>query len=204
MTMATDFTLAGLGLVWGVRLLRIAARGGARPVRYWGLAFLAMAAGAAAGGVSHGFVEHMGPAAQALCWKLTVFAIGFASCFLLIGSIGSTLGRAAARWWIGLAVVKLGVYLWWMSGHDAFRFVVYDYGPSMLAVLGLNLWLWRWRRKPSGGWIVLGVVVSLMGAAVQMSGFALHRHFNHNDLYHVIQMAGLACFYVGAKGLRGA
>jgi hypothetical protein len=32
---------------------------------------------------------------------------------------------------------------------------------------------------------------------VQMSGFALHRHFNHNDLYHVIQIVALWLLHLG-------
>jgi hypothetical protein len=35
-------------------------------------------------------------------------------------------------------------------------------------------------------------------------GFALHQHFNHNDLYHVIQIAAMVLFYIGAKQLRDA
>jgi Family of unknown function (DUF6962) len=30
----------------------------------------------------------------------------------------------------------------------------------------------------------------------------LQRHFNHNDLYHVIQMVGMYVFYKGAILLR--
>jgi hypothetical protein len=29
----------------------------------------------------------------------------------------------------------------------------------------------------------------------------LHRHFNHNDLYHVIQVAAMLLFYRGARRL---
>ncbi len=36
-----------------------------------------------------------------------------------------------------------------------------------------------------------------LAALAQASGVALHRHFNHNDLYHVIQMAALYAFYRG-------
>jgi hypothetical protein len=42
-----------------------------------------------------------------------------------------------------------------------------------------------------------GMVVSFLAAGVQMSGMTLHRHFNHNDLYHVIQMAGFYLLYRG-------
>ena len=42
------------------------------------------------------------------------------------------------------------------------------------------------------------------GAMVQASGFRLHEHFNHNDLYHVIQMVALVLLYRGAKRLQSS
>jgi hypothetical protein len=36
----------------------------------------------------------------------------------------------------------------------------------------------------------------------QASGFALHRHFNHNDLYHVIQIAALLFCYLGVRTIK--
>lgn len=42
----------------------------------------------------------------------------------------------------------------------------------------------------------------MLAASVQASGFALHRHFNHNDLYHVIQIAAMVLLFVGARQLR--
>ena len=57
-------------------------------------------------------------------------------------------------------------------------------------------------RDRASRWILAGVAVSVLAAGVQASGFAPHRHFNHNDLYHVIQIAAMILFYAGAKRLR--
>jgi hypothetical protein len=35
--------------------------------------------------------------------------------------------------------------------------------------------------------------------ASQASGFALHQRFNHNDLYHVLQIAAMFLFYRGVR-----
>ena len=56
-------------------------------------------------------------------------------------------------------------------------------------------------------WLKRAVGVSLAGLAVLMLKLAPHRHFNHNDLYHMIQMGGLYCLYRGAMlfhGLKGS
>ena len=51
-------------------------------------------------------------------------------------------------------------------------------------------------------WIIGGVLVSFGAAGIQQSGIALHQHFNHNDIYHVVQMAGVYLLYRGARLLR--
>jgi hypothetical protein len=40
------------------------------------------------------------------------------------------------------------------------------------------------------------------GLAIQMSGFGLHRDFNHNDIFHVIQIVAMFLFFKGARDLQ--
>ena len=61
-------------------------------------------------------------------------------------------------------------------------------------VAALHLWKWN-------GAILAGVALSIVGALVQASGFTLHEHFNHNDLYHVIQTVAVILLYRGAHRL---
>jgi len=48
------------------------------------------------------------------------------------------------------------------------------------------------------------VGLSVIAGLVQASGFTLHQHFNHNDLYHLIQIAGVVLLYHGAKRLQSS
>jgi hypothetical protein len=59
------------------------------------------------------------------------------------------------------------------------------------------------RRKAGHRWLEWGLIVTLLGLAIQQSGWSLHTHFNHNDLYHLVQMAGLYCLCRGASILEG-
>jgi hypothetical protein len=68
--------------------------------------------------------------------------------------------------------------------------VIVDTGSALAIVGALHLWRFN-------GWMLAGVGASLAAALVQASGFALHRHFNHNDLYHVVQIAAMLLFYRG-------
>lgn len=46
-------------------------------------------------------------------------------------------------------------------------------------------------------WLLGGLGLSVLGIVVQQSGWTLHRHFNHNDMYHSIQIAALYLLYRG-------
>jgi hypothetical protein len=52
-------------------------------------------------------------------------------------------------------------------------------------------------------WLKRAIGVSLAALTVLVLKLAPHRHFNHNDLYHVIQMGGLYCLYRGAVLVHG-
>jgi hypothetical protein len=54
----------------------------------------------------------------------------------------------------------------------------------------------RW-RVDAAGWIVAGVLVSLVAGLLQARRVGWHRHFNHNDLFHVIQMIAVYLLYRG-------
>ena len=58
------------------------------------------------------------------------------------------------------------------------------------------------RRKAGHKWLWSAVLITFTGLAIQRSGWALHQDFNHNDLYHVVQMAALYCLYRGAFRLN--
>ena len=197
-TMATDYLLAIVCVVFGLALLRVG--GGVRDmsIQLWGWALLVTAVGAVAGGTYHGFLHYLRPDTVAALWKVTVYSIGAAAFLMLSAAVLSTLPRRVSRWVLGLAVAKFLFYLVWMATHEDFRYVVYDYVPSMIGVLLVHSFSIYQRRDAGSRWIVAGVVVSFVAAGIQQSGWTLHEHFNHNDLFHVVQMAAIYSFYRGA------
>jgi hypothetical protein len=48
-------------------------------------------------------------------------------------------------------------------------------------------------------YLIRGLVLSMIGLAIQVSGIGIHQDMNHNDIYHLIQAAGLYLFYRGAR-----
>lgn len=199
MTMATDYVVAAGALLWGARLAALARRRGDSAVGWWAVGFGAIAVAALAGGTWHGFLDMLAPAAAAALWQVTLLAAGAVGFAILAATFTSQVSGRLRNVLVAAAALKLGVYTFWMASHDDFVWVILDYGGSMVVALVLHAAAWFRRREPAAPWIVGAILVSFAGAAVQASGFGLHRHFNHNDLYHVIQIGGLYLFYRGAS-----
>ena len=188
--MLTDYALAGVTVFLGW----LSRTNSSRSARYWLLAFAALAIAAFLGGTYHGLrIEAL--------WKPTVLLAGVASFGMLAGSAYATTTGNVRRALLIAAAVKLALYEAWMLGHDAFIFVIADTGSALLAVAALHLLA---LEHPATRWILAGVAASLVAAGVQAGRLALHEHFNHNDLYHVVQIAAMLLYYAGVKRMRDA
>ena len=180
-TMLTDYALSAVSAWLGSRLCKLS--------RYWAVAFLALALAAFLGGTWHGFFQ-----GDAL-WKATVLAVGVASFGMVAGSAVLTTRGVFRQSLIVFAAIKLALYCAWMLFHDDFAWVIADTGSALAIVAALHL-------RRFNGWMLAGVAVSVAAALAQASGMALYRHFNHNDLYHVIQIAAMVLFYRGLSEER--
>jgi hypothetical protein len=178
MTVLTDYVLAGVSAWLGFKLLRSS--------RFWALAFFALALAALLGGTWHGFMK------SAFLWKATTLSVGVASFGMVVGSALATTSGIALRLLVGFAALKLLAYTAWMLGHDDFIWVIADTASALLIVGVLHVWRLN-------GWMLAGVAVSILAGLAQASGISLHPHFNHNDLYHVIQIAAMFLLYNGLK-----
>lgn len=188
--MLTDYALGGVSGVLGFLIFRNRTVS----ARLWGVAFIALALGAFLGGTYHGFRFEW-------LWKPTVLLVGVASFGMLAGSAYTTTAGSVRGTLVVAAAVKLALYEAWMLGHDAFLFVVADTASAMLAVAALHLLA---LDNPATRWILGGVAVSLLAAGLQAGKVALHEHFNHNDLYHVVQIVAMLLYYAGARRMKDA
>ena len=82
-----------------------------------------------------------------------------------------------------------------------FRYVIYDFVATLVALTALAL-LGRARQPAPVAATLLGVAVSLAGALLQNARIGLHEQFNHNDLFHVVEIAGMFCFYRAGRSFQ--
>lgn len=197
-TMATDFLIAIICIIFAAGLERAGAnRASAQGL--WALSFAFTAIAAMIGGVVHGFALHLGVAAKDRLWKATQYTMGLTSLAIVAAAVVAFVDGAAGRWLVAVAVAKFVVYAAALRRRDDYAVVVVDYGASMIAMAALAITGWMRSEAPAAPWLVAGVVVSGVAAAVQLKKVAPHPRFNHNDLYHVIQIVALYLFYRGGR-----
>jgi len=201
MTVLTDYALAGVGLALAVALQARAAGRVSR--RLWAACFLAVALAAVAGGTWHGWSPRMAEGAAAGLWLLTYGLIGLGNVFILAGAVAAACTEGPRAILLAAILLRFAVWFAFIAKRPEFRYVVYDYAGTLAGLLVFAAWLAR-RGRPGARWVLAGVAASLLGAAVQRGGYDPLPGFNHNDLFHVVQAAGLYLYYRAGLHLTDA
>lgn len=160
-------------------------------------AFVAVALAALLGGTVHGFGVRLGEARRALLWRLTLQLAVATNALLLAAVIVARVPAPWERWLLAATVAKaLGFahFAWWRRD---FRWAVYDSLVTFAAIAVVEGIALARHDAPGAWWMLGGVAVSVVAGAVQRSGLTAHRHLNHNDLYHVVQLVAVFLFYRG-------
>ncbi len=194
MTAFTDLILCLLSLTFGIRL-----RGGTSRARsLWSAAFLASSLGSLTGGTYHAFQPALSPLLLVILWKITAAAVGAAGLLLFCGTTQALVQQPTARVLTIASIVLFVTYLAWMTTHDEFIYMIAFYAALMIATVVICIV--RYRIAPRAcALIISGIAIAALAAAVQASHIDPFAHFNHNDLYHVLQMVSLFVMYRGAR-----
>jgi hypothetical protein len=186
-TALTDFALAALAVFFSTKLAH---------ARWWRRSFALCATSALLGGVYHGFHEALPPLTVEALWWMTLVAASL-TCFATMRAvIDQWLERPGP--WIRAARLKLITFLALGVLLPVFEVVIADASLTMVfatvaAILGR-------RRDPRASRLLLaGVALFVTGALVQQGGGDPRPWFNHNDLFHAIQLVANTFFFLSAR-----
>jgi hypothetical protein len=201
MTVTTDYVLSAVA---GALAAMLGTRDeGQSPRRWWAASFAAVSLAAMAGGTWHGWGRGMDAGPRAALWLATYALVGLGHLLILAGAVAAAARGRVRGLLLAAATLRYAVFVAAIARSADFRYVVYDYAGTLLGLLALAGWLAR-RGRPGASWIAAGVAVSLLGALVQRGRLAPAPAFNHNDLFHVVQAAGLWLYYRGGRLLQDA
>ncbi len=210
-TAITDFILSGMSFYFGHMLYWNPKKFGKdnsydkRYSQFWGIVYLFLGMASLLGGLAHGFPHMKGEFPMlAKAWPFTVMCLGMVSFYMLLALAMEYFQRQRNIIFL-LAYFKIMVFLMLMFGYPqkyfgefqnvSFNLVIFDYLPVLLLLLLMNSIEFAKTKNHAAKMMVIGILVSIAGTLVQMSGFGFHLHFNHNDIYHVIQMVAIYLMY---------
>ena len=144
----------------------------------------------------------LGEVEKIILWKLTVCSVSLSSFLMFAGTIVSSSSLRLSKWLMTAIASKSLVCVILSVSKDDFTYVIIDYVSAMVIMLALKVRSAYQYQDRSSAWIIAGIIVSFAASAIQESGIKLAENFNHNDLYHVVQMASLYLLYRGASLLK--
>lgn len=168
----------------------------------WPLGFALGGVSAIAGGTWHGFRELLSQRAGHALWWLTLSAFGASASAFGAGAITIAAPRLDPLTVQLAAVTALGIYGVAALHNPSFA-TAGRMALLMLATFAAMAAALALRGEISAAVLALAcVLLNVAGIVVQMRKLAPHPRFNHNDLFHVFQLAALWCLYaaVGTGG----
>lgn len=195
-TLITDYLLGMAGFLFAYKLYTITQFQEASGLLLWVITFILLALAAFIGGTYHGFRIALGEKTSNNLWRITVYTVACTSVALLIAGAYSTTEGLWQIIIISIALLKFVVVLLTLAHSDQFRLVIYDYASSMLMLILLYALL---APTAVAVWMIGGILVSFFASAIQLLKISPSEHFNHNDLYHVIQIVALYLMYTAVS-----
>ena len=197
-TAVTDVVLAVLALLCSLTVLDT---GQTAPWKadLWGGAFGLLALSGVLGAIAHGF--KMPGTASRWLWHALYLILGLIVGLFVVGVIYDGWGETAARWSLPVMVsTSLIFFSVTLLKPDTFVvFIVYETAAMIFALVVYGS-LTFWQTLDGAGLMTLGILITLVAGAVQATktlSFTLIWPFDHNGLYHLLQMAGIIFLTAG-------
>ncbi|MGI8618735.1 MAG: DUF6962 family protein [Gemmatimonadaceae bacterium] len=194
-TVVTDYLIAG---ACGYFAFSLAMSGASTD---WVLGFVLGGLSALVGGTVHGFPELGGKRGHEVLWSLTLLLFGASAAAFGAGAL-SVAYVGMPRFVVQLAAVAaLGAYVFSIVRKPQFRTAGKMTLLMLAAFWAMSVSLALRDYTTLAGLMVACVLLNAAGIAVQMIKLAPHPRFNHNDLFHVFQLAALWCLYLAVRAI---
>lgn len=191
----TDLCLGLTGLALAARTLNHFRSTGARRSGWWSLGYAALGLGSVLGFVTLGFRTGL---EQPITY-VSRFAIGVAVLAMLTAVVEGLAGPRRARPWRLLFLLAFAAYYGATLLTGSFLVFVLYSGTALLATLVLEGYRWLVRLEAGAGLMALGMALSMAAAGLQATrlSFTLLWTFDHNAIYHMLQLVALLILYRG-------
>ena len=200
-TAGTDALLACAALAAVVVLRRRTPPSFGRAV--WAGALAALALASVLGAITHGLALTT-PTRERL-WQPLYLALGVMMALFVVGAVRDWRGDAAGRRVLPPMLALAGVFyvITRLTGGDFLAFVVYEAAALVFSLLVyLHLAVARGRRGAAA--MAAALILSLAAGGIQASDLDPVRvvwEFDHNGVFHLVQLLGLTLLVGGLRRL---
>jgi hypothetical protein len=199
-TAATDVLLALVGLGCAFFLWLIESQN-LWKVRLWATAFLLLTLSAIIGAIAHGIA--MSPQTNRRLWQPLNLSLGLVIACFVVGVTLDMWGQAVARWVLPLMVVAAFIFftITQIIPHTFLIFIIYQ-AIALLFALVVYAWLALTGQLDGASWMVAGIIITILAATLQTNeriSFTIIWPFDHNGLYHLVQIVGIILLVVGLR-----
>jgi hypothetical protein len=142
------------------------------------------------------------PSARAGLWTLLYLSLGLGVAAFFAGIVQDLLGEAWARRTLPWAAA-VGVAFWLLTEAIGGSFLIFIVFESIVMAVGLVVYstLAAKKQLPGAGLVAAGIAVTIVAGVVQASrlGIVIIVPFDHNGLFHLIQLTGMLLVAVGLR-----
>jgi hypothetical protein len=198
-TGATD-ALLGFLCIWLTAWIRQPGSGNPWMTDLWSWVFRLLTVSSMLGAIAHGCT--LSSALRHVLWQPLYLVLGIDVALFLLAAVADWRGEKTARALV-LGAIVTGILFYSLTvilEGDFLVFVLYE-AVAMFSALGIYAVLAIRHRTPGAATIAAGIALALVAAALQASslGFTFIWPFDHNGIFHLLQMPSLWMIACGVR-----
>jgi len=201
-TAATDIVLALVAFGGIVFLLGLLSSSGELwKISIWSAAIGSIGLAAALGAVAHGLI--LSRTLHHFSWLVLNLALSLAISLFVVGVVYDLWGfEVSLKTLPILLITGLGFYLTTLFYPGIFfLFIVYE-GVALVFALAAYIYLTIQQDLPGAFLMASGVLASIIAAGIQANKSVVVTfiwRFDHNGIYHLVQVVGLLLLFAGLR-----
>jgi hypothetical protein len=201
-TAATDIVLALVAFGGIVFLLGLLSSSGELwKISIWSAAIGSIGLAAALGAVAHGLI--LSRTLHHFSWLVLNLALSLAISLFVVGVVYDLWGFEVSLKTLPILVITgLGFYLTTLFYPGIFfLFIAYE-GVALVFALAAYIYLTIQQDLPGAYLMAAGVLASIIAAGIQANkpvGVTFIWRFDHNGIYHLVQVVGLLLLFAGLR-----
>lgn len=173
-------------------------------ISLWIWVFGLMSVASILGAIAHGF--KLSSSTQLFLWHPLYLSLGLLVGIFLVAAMNDFWGEGIARRALPVMVV-IGIVFFSTTIFLSDNFLVFIFYQAAIMIIALGIYiLLAYKRQLEGAWFMAsGIFVSILAAVVQANNlisFDFVWLFDHNGVYHLIQMVALVLLVAGLRKKR--